>query len=257
MLERNDWLGGASARPRSPSPASTTTSSRPGIRSGSAAPRTRCSATSSRARGLEYLNTELPTGDRVPRRRGGVPAAQHRRERRRVRPARAGRRRGLARADRRLHAERRPRVRPARHRALVGERAWRSAARRSAGSAARGVAEFGGNLLVSGRDWLDDTFASERVHGLLAPWVLHTGLGPDTASSGFMAQVIAVAVQEGGMPVPRGGGARLADALVRLIEDNGGIVPDGRRGRVGRRARRRRGRRAHRRRRDRRRRRGP
>ena len=36
-----------SRRPRSPSPGSTTTSSRPGTRSGSAAPRTRCSATSS------------------------------------------------------------------------------------------------------------------------------------------------------------------------------------------------------------------
>ena len=41
-------------------------------------------------------------------------------------------------------------------------------------------------------------------------------------SAGFMAQVIAVAIQEGGMPVPRGGGAELAAALVRLIEDNGG-----------------------------------
>ena len=29
-----------------------------------------------------------------------------------------------------------------------------------------------------------------------------------------MAQVIAVAVQEGGMPVPRGGGAKLADLCV-------------------------------------------
>jgi phytoene dehydrogenase-like protein len=68
-----------------------------------------------------------------------------------------------------------------------------------------------------------DTFASERAHGLLAPWVLHTGLGPDDASSGFMTKVSAVAIQLGGMPVPKGGGARLADALVRLIEDNGGV----------------------------------
>ena len=71
------------------------------------------------------------------------------------------------------------------------------------------------------------TFESERAHGLLAPWVLHTGLGPDAASSGFMTQVIAVAVQEGGMPVPRGGGAKLAEALVRLIEDNGGTCRTG------------------------------
>jgi hypothetical protein len=58
--------------------------------------------------------------------------------------------------------------------------------------------------------------------------VLHTGLGPDAAGSGFMTQVIGVAVQEGGMPIPRGGGARLVDALVRLIEDHGGACETGR-----------------------------
>jgi phytoene dehydrogenase-like protein len=87
----------------------------------------------------------------------------------------------------------------------------------------RGLVEFTGNVLVSNRDWLTRTFASERAHGLLAPWVLHTGLGPDTAASGFMTQLIAVAIQEGGMPIPRGGGARLVDALVRLIRDHGGV----------------------------------
>jgi phytoene dehydrogenase-like protein len=92
----------------------------------------------------------------------------------------------------------------------------------------RGVAQFTGDLAQSSRDWLTETFASERAHGVLAPWVLHTGLGPDAAGSGFMTQVIAVAVQEGGMPIPRGGGARLVDALVRLIEDNGGTCSSGR-----------------------------
>jgi phytoene dehydrogenase-like protein len=87
-----------------------------------------------------------------------------------------------------------------------------------------GAAEFGGRLLVSARDWLSETFASERAHGLIAPWVLHTGLGPDAAASGYMAQVIAVAVQEGGMPVPRGGGARLVDALVAVIRGAGGTL---------------------------------
>jgi len=85
-----------------------------------------------------------------------------------------------------------------------------------------GAAAFAAEVLQSSRDWLETTFASERAHGLLAPWVLHTGLGPDQAASGFMTQVIAVAVQEGGMPVPRGGGAKLADALVQLIRDHGG-----------------------------------
>ena len=107
-----------------------------------------------------------------------------------------------------------------RHGALLGGKAMRRLGR-------RGALEFLGNLLVSSRDWLTSTFASERVHGLLSPWVLHTGLGPDAASSGFMTQVIGVAVQEGGMPIPRGGSARLADALVRLIRDHGGVCETG------------------------------
>jgi phytoene dehydrogenase-like protein len=90
-----------------------------------------------------------------------------------------------------------------------------------------GAVEFTGNVLASSRDWLTRTFASERARGVLAPWVLHTGLGPDAAGSGFMTQVIGVAVQEGGMPIPRGGGARLVDALVRLIEDHGGTCETG------------------------------
>jgi phytoene dehydrogenase-like protein len=92
----------------------------------------------------------------------------------------------------------------------------------------RGAVEFTGDVLVSSRDWLMHTFASERAHGVLAPWVLHTGLGPDNAGSGFMTQVIGVAVQEGGMPIPLGGGARLVEALVRLIEDHGGSCETGR-----------------------------
>jgi phytoene dehydrogenase-like protein len=86
----------------------------------------------------------------------------------------------------------------------------------------RGLLEFTGGMLRSCRDWARETFASERVHGLLAPWVLHTGLGPDAASSGFMAQVIAVAIELGGMPVPRGGGVELVGALASIVRDAGG-----------------------------------
>jgi len=87
----------------------------------------------------------------------------------------------------------------------------------------RGLVEFTGDVVRSSRDWLTGTFESERAHGLHAPWVLHTGLGPDAAASGFMTQVIAVAIQEGGMPIPRGSGDRLVEALVRLIRDHGGV----------------------------------
>jgi phytoene dehydrogenase-like protein len=91
----------------------------------------------------------------------------------------------------------------------------------------RGLVELTGRMLVSSRDWLTTTFRSERAHGLLAPWVLHTGLGPDAAGSGFMTQVIAVAIQEGGMPIPRGGGDRLVHALVALIRERGGVCETG------------------------------
>jgi phytoene dehydrogenase-like protein len=91
----------------------------------------------------------------------------------------------------------------------------------------RGLAAFGAEAVQSCRDWLETTFESERTHGLLAPWVLHTGLGPDAAASGFMARVITFAIEAGGMPIPRGGGARLVDALKRLIEDNGGTFRTG------------------------------
>jgi phytoene dehydrogenase-like protein len=91
----------------------------------------------------------------------------------------------------------------------------------------RGAVEFVGELLVSARHWLEGTFESERAHGLLAPWVLHTGLGPDAAASGYMAKVIGIAVQEGGMPIPRGGGDRLVDALTGVITDNGGACLTG------------------------------
>ena len=86
----------------------------------------------------------------------------------------------------------------------------------------RGLVEFAGASLLSARDWLHDTFPDERAHGLLAPWVLHTGLGPDQAMSGFMTQVIACALQLGGMPVPKGGGASLVDALATIVRDAGG-----------------------------------
>jgi phytoene dehydrogenase-like protein len=86
----------------------------------------------------------------------------------------------------------------------------------------RGLLEFGGRALATARDWLTETFDDERAHGLLAPWVLHTGLGPDQAMSGFMTQVIACALQLGGMPVPKGGGSTLVGGLAAIVREAGG-----------------------------------
>ena len=177
-------------------------------------------------RGLEYLNTEFPTGSLYPDgssafllRSTDANAAElesHAAGDGEAWQATAGS--FFANADLSF--------------GLLGTELWSSAGARLALKAyrrlgRRGLLEFTGGLLVSCRDWVTETFASAQAHGLLAPWVLHTGLGPDAASSGFMAQVIAVATQEGGMPIPRGGGARLADSLVMLIRDLGGVCETG------------------------------
>jgi phytoene dehydrogenase-like protein len=172
------------------------------------------------ARGLEYLNTELPTATAFP---DGASSFLHR----------------TAEANTDEHGaawgEMLESFFPNADLAfgVLGTELWSKAGLALALKAyrrlgRRGLAAFVGELTVSSRDWLTDMFDSERTHGLLAPWVLHTGLGPDAAASGYMTQVIAVAVQEGGMPIPRGGGAKLVDALVRLIRDHGGECETGR-----------------------------
>jgi phytoene dehydrogenase-like protein len=177
-------------------------------------------------RGLEYLNTELPTASLYP---DGSAAFLLRST-----DANALELEGYSAGDgvawRRMVEEFLPTADLAF--GLLGTELWSHAGAALALRALRrlgrrGALEFAGNLLSSSRGWLTGTFASDRVHGLLAPWVLHTGLGPDNAGSGFMTQVIGVTVQEGGMPIPRGGGARLAEALVELIRDRGGVCATG------------------------------
>ena len=129
-------------------------------------------------RGLEYLNTEHPTGTLLSGRQERVPHDEHRGKRS---GARASRRR-----RRRAPGERRSRAIGAQAElvfGVLGTELW-SRAGLSLGAKAyrrlgrRGLAEFGAEVVQSSRDWLTTTFRSERAHGLLAPWVLHTGLGP-------------------------------------------------------------------------------
>jgi phytoene dehydrogenase-like protein len=178
------------------------------------------------ARGLEYLNTELPTGsafldgssvflttsleDNVAELAGHASADG---------PAWEAMFQGfMANADLSF--------------GVLGTELWSPAGLGLARQALRrfgrrGLLAYAGNVLSSCRDWLGDTFESEAAHGLLAPWVLHTGLGPDQATSGFMTQVIACALQLGGMPVPKGGGVVLVDALAEIVRDAGGEIRTG------------------------------
>ena len=179
------------------------------------------------ARGLEYLHTELPTASLYPDGTSAFLTTSHDanvEELERLAP-------GDGEAWRRVVAEFMPNADLAF--GVLGTELWSSAgaglglkAYRRLGR--RGLVGFTGSLLASCRDWVTETFASPQVHGLLAPWVLHTGVGPDAASSGFMTRVIAVAVELGGMPVPRGGGVRLVEALAGIVGDAGGACETGR-----------------------------
>jgi phytoene dehydrogenase-like protein len=91
----------------------------------------------------------------------------------------------------------------------------------------RGLLEFAGNALITCRDWVTEAFRSPQAHALFAPWVLHAGLGPEAAASGFMAQVITIAMELGGMPVPKGGGIRLVEALAGIVEAADGVLETG------------------------------
>jgi phytoene dehydrogenase-like protein len=178
------------------------------------------------ARGLEYLNTDLPTGTAFPDGTAAFVwtslegnAAELDRFADGDGAAWAGFfERFMANADLAF--------------GILGTELW-SGAGLSLGRTAlrrfgrRGLLEFAGQTLVTCRDWVTQTFRSPEAHGVLAPWVLHTGLGPDQATSGFMTQVIAAALQLGGMPVPRGGGRVLVDGLAGIVRDAGGEVRTG------------------------------
>lgn len=89
----------------------------------------------------------------------------------------------------------------------------------------RGVDEtvaFFGEALGTCRAWLEQDLHSELARALIAPWVLHAGLGPDDAYSGTMAKLIIGTVALAGMPVVKGGSGNLVEAFRRIIEDNGG-----------------------------------
>ncbi|RCW46102.1 phytoene dehydrogenase-like protein [Halopolyspora algeriensis] len=92
---------------------------------------------------------------------------------------------------------------------------------------ALGTLEFAQSALEPARAWLRRTFAGEGARALLSPWIGHNGLGPEDAGSALINKVIALALAQGGCPVPEGGGIRLVEALSGIVRDAGGEVRTG------------------------------
>lgn len=76
--------------------------------------------------------------------------------------------------------------------------------------------------LESCRSWLERSFTAELSRTLFAPWVLHVGLGPDSAASALMAKLVTLTLEQFGAPMVRGGGAHVVGALLDSIVEAGG-----------------------------------
>lgn len=115
---------------------------------------------------------------------------------------------------------------------LLGNELWRLGTARTLASAAwkqgpHALSGFFGEALTPARPWLAQAFGSDLPGALLAPWVLHCGLGPDAPLSALMAQVVAFTLEAVGMPLVQGGNANTVLAFERLIRDAGGALETG------------------------------
>ena len=89
------------------------------------------------------------------------------------------------------------------------------------------LSPFAKEFMLTAREFLESRFQSDEWRGVLAPWIIHTGHGPDEVNGGFWMRVFSMATQTAGQSVVIGGAANYVKAMVQLIEDQGGTVKTG------------------------------
>lgn|SRR5574337_1132615 len=189
-------------------------------------PRTRCFLVGSayaalgqalHAAGLEYCNTDVPTGVLTPDGRHQVLSTS----RKRNLAAFGADGRALAAALDGV-AQRAPLLFP-----LMGSELWRlPVGKPLAGAGLKGgghnLAGFVGEALQPARTWLTQAFQSDLTLAPLAPWVLHCGGGPDAPLSALLARIVAFNLEAVGMPMVKGGNANTVRAFETLVHKAGG-----------------------------------
>ncbi|MEW6755193.1 MAG: NAD(P)/FAD-dependent oxidoreductase [Candidatus Latescibacterota bacterium] len=90
-----------------------------------------------------------------------------------------------------------------------------------------GPSPYVGEFLDTARNYLQRQFGSDEWRALLAPWVYHSGRGPEDANTAYSVQLCGLGVQMAGLPVGVGGAEAMATSLVKLIEDHGGRLECG------------------------------
>lgn len=174
------------------------------------------------AHGLEFVNTDRPTGVLLPDQRHAILHAARDVNVREFDALSPGDGQRYAAAMQQMEAG------AALTFGLLGNRLWSRQvisllAREVWRHGLHGLTAYFGRCLDSARDWLETSFKSDALHACLAPWILHTGLGPESAMSGHMNRLIALTLEQAGMPIVRGGSDRLVQAFQRLIEAHGGV----------------------------------
>jgi phytoene dehydrogenase-like protein len=175
-----------------------------------------------RARGLEYLNTDFPTGVVLPDGSSAVLSSDLETSTAEFDRLSPGDGRALAdlMGDFGKHAHK---VFPLFTLDLASKEA-RMLIGDLMGSGKEGLAPFAAEFMQTARDVLNDRFRSPVAKALIAPWVLHLGRTLDSVSSGFDVSLLLSAMMAGGMPVPRGGSDRLVKALAQIVTDHGGAI---------------------------------
>lgn len=176
--------------------------------------------------GLEYCNTDLPTGVLLPDGRHQVLSTSRASNLANFDRAHAGDGAAFAAALGEIEAQA-----PLLF-AMLGNELWRSGTAKTLASAAwrqgpHALAAFFGAALPPARPWFQRAFGSELAGALLAPWVLHCGLGPDASLSALMSKVVAFSLEAVGMPIVKGGNARTVEAFAALIRKHGGDIETG------------------------------
>lgn len=92
-----------------------------------------------------------------------------------------------------------------------------------------GLLRFARLALLTSRRLGEEEFSGSHGRLLVAGCAAHSDLGPESAAGGFFGWFLAMLGQAHGFPVPRGGAAELARALVRRLESGGGEVVYGER----------------------------
>ncbi|MHB8456317.1 MAG: phytoene desaturase family protein, partial [Acidimicrobiales bacterium] len=90
-----------------------------------------------------------------------------------------------------------------------------------------GIGELGQLVASSCRELADGYLVSDEAKALLACWGLHLDFGPDVSGGAMFPFLEAFADMHSGMSVVEGGASRLVDALVAMVEGNGGEVRTG------------------------------